>query len=515
MRPLGMEEITPEIRLAFEKQHAQEITRQQQQGLGRPIISCEFQGYRMVAVGGVLSYSKKWKTFHDFLFHYIQHVIGPDWGADEIAKPIEQRHPILQWYDEICRYQKETLQEHGRVTSVAAIGVVEAYLHLAYNLYLIAHNTINNKFNDRLQKRLIDRLKDEEAFPGAYHECYVFALLVRAGFEVEFENETDGSSKHCDFTVTCKKSDKKYSVEAKAIRREGAYGAKKNTAKGSLTKSIRNQLYDALEKPSKYPRLIFIETNLPDIVKSKEGQWMDTAVKAVVGAEALTIKGHPTEPAYVALTNHPHHYHLQAENFGRSAVFTGYKIDDFGHGKEFRQLRDMYYAKQKHIDVHRIIDSVKDHYDIPATFDGSLPSEAFHGGSQRITIGQRYFFEDVGENGLEATVTSATVNAQEKVFYVGTDNGYILTCPISDEELKDYEKHPDTYFGTYHLQGKKTEEPFELFECMLSNYKDTPKDRLLESMKGRPDFDQLKSLDQKELAVICCEGLVNAMVQKQ
>ncbi len=50
---------------------AKEKQREKQQGRGRPIISHESNGYRFVAVGSRLHYSKKWKTFHDFLFDYI------------------------------------------------------------------------------------------------------------------------------------------------------------------------------------------------------------------------------------------------------------------------------------------------------------------------------------------------------------------------------------------------------------------------------------------------------------
>ncbi|MGH7368268.1 MAG: SEC-C domain-containing protein [Candidatus Rokuibacteriota bacterium] len=51
---------------------ARELQRQQQQGLGRPIVSALFQGHRLVAVRGRLRFSKEWKTFHDFLMHYIK-----------------------------------------------------------------------------------------------------------------------------------------------------------------------------------------------------------------------------------------------------------------------------------------------------------------------------------------------------------------------------------------------------------------------------------------------------------
>ena len=39
--------------------------RQQQQGLGKSIISTVFQGCRIVAVGSKLFHSRTWKTFHD------------------------------------------------------------------------------------------------------------------------------------------------------------------------------------------------------------------------------------------------------------------------------------------------------------------------------------------------------------------------------------------------------------------------------------------------------------------
>src|SRR5947199_10373148 len=39
--------------------------------------------------------------------------------------------------------------------------------------------------------------------------------LVRAGFDLEFEDETDSSRTHCEFTATFPSTGKKFSVEAK------------------------------------------------------------------------------------------------------------------------------------------------------------------------------------------------------------------------------------------------------------------------------------------------------------
>ena len=511
---LRQNKIPPEVLAAFERHKAQELIRTQQQGLGNPIVSFESHGYRLVAVGNTMHWSKDWKTFHDFLMYYIKKAMQDgDWGNKEIAKPYVQRHPILQWYDQICRYQLETIKEPGKVSSAPMIGVVEGYIHLAYNLYLLGHNTVKNNFSEKLQKRLIDRLKNQENFPGAYYESYVSALLIRAGYEVEFANEIEGKTKLCDFNITSKTSGKKFTVEAKAIHRDGALGAQQNTTQADLRQSIRNQLYDALSKPSEYPRIIFIEVNLPDIVTKDDRKWIDMAVDAVREAENLTIKKSPSDSAYVFLTNHPHHYYPNDTSKGRAAVPAGYKICDFGFGSQFSSLREMYYAKQKHINVHDILESMQTHYDIPPTFDGSLPSEVFNKNPERLIIGETYFFEDIGEGGLIATVTSATVNKAEKIIYIGTDKGQILTRPISDTELADYEKHPDAFFGVIHPQGKNIEEPFELFEWMLSSYAKTPKEKLLEFMKERSDINQLKSMSQQELAIAYCEGCVYSLLQ--
>ncbi|MGQ0666963.1 MAG: SEC-C metal-binding domain-containing protein [Nitrospiraceae bacterium] len=82
----------------LEQQRAKEIQRQHQQGLGRPIISVEFQSYRFVAVGSKVHYGK-WKTFHDFLGNYIKSSLGGEWGNTELRKPLAERHPILKWYE--------------------------------------------------------------------------------------------------------------------------------------------------------------------------------------------------------------------------------------------------------------------------------------------------------------------------------------------------------------------------------------------------------------------------------
>ena len=77
----------------------------------RPADYCRpLNDHQIVAVGKTIHWSKKAKTFVDFLGEYIKHKIGGEWGKAELAKPLTERHPLMQWYDAYCRYQMATIQ---------------------------------------------------------------------------------------------------------------------------------------------------------------------------------------------------------------------------------------------------------------------------------------------------------------------------------------------------------------------------------------------------------------------
>ena len=71
-------EIPEEVLRLFREHERAERERATRYGDIRPQISMEFQGYRMVAVGNRLHYSKKWKFFPDFLLDHVPAVFGKD-----------------------------------------------------------------------------------------------------------------------------------------------------------------------------------------------------------------------------------------------------------------------------------------------------------------------------------------------------------------------------------------------------------------------------------------------------
>ena len=91
------------------------------------------------------------------------------------------------------------------------------YFTFAYDLFTVQDN-------GRLDARLIERLKNCDQFQGARHELFAEATCLRAGFSIEHEDETDGLTRHAEFTATHKASGQRVSVEAKSKHRP-AYSA--------------------------------------------------------------------------------------------------------------------------------------------------------------------------------------------------------------------------------------------------------------------------------------------------
>lgn len=204
---------------------AARIQRERQQGLGKPIISANLKGERFVAVKNRLFHSERFKTFHDFLVRYAMTALGPAWGTTELRKREPERHPIALWYQALCRHQRKYMGGSGKVASIPYSGGTAAFMHLAYDLYSLDHNA-------ELQERLLTRLRNPQGFPGARYETYVAAVFIRAGFDLVFENEQDGSTTHCEFTA------------ARATRspwRQSAARARGSGSAGCSTMRFRNR----------------------------------------------------------------------------------------------------------------------------------------------------------------------------------------------------------------------------------------------------------------------------------
>ncbi|NTU49657.1 MAG: hypothetical protein HGA87_01955 [Desulfobulbaceae bacterium] len=439
---------------------------------------------------------ERWKTFHDFLFAYIKIIFGKEWGEAELKKPEQEQHPIIQWHLKSSRYMQEHKESGREIQSTPMIGAISAWLSLSYNLFLLEHNLA-------VQDRIIQRLKNKQQFQGALYETYVAAIFIRAGFKIEMEDESDPNTSHGEFVAVASQSEAKYSIEAKA----------RQPFKDNI--GIWKQLKKALDKNVTHKRVVFIDVNIPKMI-DKMGE-IEQQLKDIESLQDAEWKNSP--PAYVFITNHAFVYDLEGVQFERMGFAYGFKIDYFKGNTEYASLRDARIARDKHMDMVRLIKSTREQNEIPVTFDGDIPEFAFNKElkEKRLLIGNKYLIP--AKDGKEAVgiLESATILENEKLAYGsylfedGTRG--ICTCPVTDDEISAYKKYPDTFFGVHRHQGGKTEDPLELFDFFHETYKKTPREKLLEFMKNWPNINEIKKLSDDELSITYCEGLVYSILR--
>ncbi len=241
------------------EQQRQEQERQRRYGLVRPEIAGDFKGYKFVAIGSTLLYmpSDRCRFFTDVLLAYVPQLFGREWFEGEIAKPPDERHPVMQWRIKGMNYMNAQPRLPDGSYAALPTGPLFAYLTFAYDLYVVAHNA-------RLDARLVDRLKQVDQFQGARHELFAEATCLRAGFQIEHENENDRSSRHAEFTAKHLATGQMISVEAKSKHRPGVLGqAGVPEPNNAVNLRFGYLLNDAVSKNPPHPLVVFLDMNMP------------------------------------------------------------------------------------------------------------------------------------------------------------------------------------------------------------------------------------------------------------
>lgn len=493
MEPAKSEQQWHDPSRVFQLMEAKEYQRKQQQGLGRPIIATDFQGHKIVAVGRELFTAKNVKTVPDFLDHYIRHVLDEDWWDGELKKEFQDRHPILQWHGIWLQNRSKNAQRTGDIISSPEIGASMSFYGLANNLYLIQHNV-------EVQQELIRRLKlaDKSNFHGALYETYVVAYFIKAGFDIKFEDELDRTTSHCEFTATHKITKRKFSVEAKTIQ----YHEKSRP-------KIIPKLRGALKKEADHERIVFIDVGRSAQTFDGSKRLLLNAVEQLNELETSPkLQGETLPPAYVIITNHSFWHDLQGRDCHFAGMSEGFKISTFK--ADYRDsVKNALIERERHKEVFELLESMQKHQGVPSTFDGENPETAFHpdGKNPPLIIGNKYRVPwDEGEE--IATLTQAEVMQSKKivmgVYEVEGKGVKMISCPISDTELTAYKRHPDTFFGKVEPKGS-LKSPLDFYDWAYSIHKNSTKENLLKFMKDWPDYKEMGTLSQEELAKLYCE----------
>lgn len=494
--------------LELRRHEAKEHRRRLMQGLGRPIISLESHGYRLVAVGNEVLWSKKWGTFTDFLFDYVKHAFTVPWGQRELAKREAEQHPLLDWGRRIDAFRKgHAHTRQGKFYSAPRTGVVRAVLGLAYDLYLCAHNI-------ELPALLMTRLRNAKTFEGALYEAYVIGTFAKAGFAIEFEDESDSTVSHCEFTATHKETGRKFSVEAKAVA-----STSRRAGHSTEPARVRNLLYQALRKKAAHDRIIFIELNRTQTISANgEPDWVKAVTNDLTSAEAeLTIRGEPAPKAYLFVTNRAYMHALDEPDCGEAGIVHGFKIPEFPQGRGCASMLEVVEARDRHIEPHWLLKAMQSRQEIPSTFDDRFPEEVFAIGEQQppLRIGDTYLVPDGSGQDAPGVLEDGCVLDTERTAYgiyrLASGQRIIVTAPLSDAELAIYRRSPDTFFGIVKNVGGVIKQPIDGYDFSYEVYSRTSKEKLLEFMVNWPDIKTLRSLPQADLAKIYCARLAEGM----
>ena len=479
----------------IERHKAKEKNRTTIQGLGRPIVTCEMDdGYRMVAVSNKVFYSKNWKTFIDFLQHFLVNQLDKEWLQAESQQKSKDKHPIIIWFEKTREFSNSAQKNQDDVFNAHPIGAMRSLINLAYDLYLCAHNW-------QIPPVLIKRIKNSDLFEGAIYEAFVIGCFAKAGFEIEFEDESKGTKKPCEFIATHLSSGKKFCVEAKAINGKSAAAHK-----GSI--KLHRKISHALKKDAEHPRIVFIELSQPNST-NKAGQptWAKTAISEIEKAENDPRQNLPS--AFLFLTNRPYIHNLNEKAENEAFCSTGFKICDFPPGRDGMTFVETIESRDKHREIYDLMITINTHTKIPSFFDEKFAEEReIPSDVSRLLIGETYSIP-TGNGGEELGVLmEATVmEVQKEVFGVyRVSSGQQLMCsvPISDAELRLYKRSPETFFGVVKNVGKQIESPFDAYDFLANSYLKSSRENLLKWMKDWPNRDDFKKLDRAGLAKYYC-----------
>lgn len=510
-----------DIERARKEAQARQRRRKQQQGLGRPIIAGQVAGQRVVAVGKRLYHSTKWNTFHDFLRDYLLGSLGPDWANAEQAKPVALRHPIMKWYASAIEQSKAMQRADGTMISGPMTGAIRAFMNLAYNIYLIAHHGKGQEMADIYLRRLRSARSDD--FTGALFETYAAAAFLKAGFQLDYLETKRRSTTCVEFNATWPTNGQRFSVEVKSRVRDNEKQALDEEADETKRLRIGAKLVKALSKQADFERVVMIEINVPDRLTDTDTLqgWAAAAVSQIRGNETATkADGSLFPPAYVFVTNHTFHHDLSSVDSGINVIADGFRIPDFGPEVQYRGYAEILAAREKHSAMMALIASIKTHYEIPSTFDGEMPGSLTASDEvSPLKIGGRYLIPDEDGSEVEGQLESATVLQSEKLAYgiykLRDGRRVIATSPLTPEELNDYNRYPDTFFGNVVPKVESPRTFVDKCDFLFKTYQHSTREKLLEFMAKAIDFEHLQTLPQRDLAIIYCERMAHAIMMDE
>ncbi len=323
-KPFGISQ--PELAEAFKKIQDDQIRRREYLhsfGIYIDFVQpIQFQGKKVWALGNrIYAVSAPHQTFHEFIVYTVlRHELGDDWLQSEFKKPEENMHFIARCcikFDEFnARASRDSTFRVGEnLWRANADGWTLSLLSLAFDIASLAHSAPVRSGQAEGLKKLIERLKDKDAYQGARYEITVAAIFARMGFVLEYYDDQNTKYKHGEFIATHPLSRFRLVVEAKSRHRTGVlHQPGLIDEKEHLKGDVRPLLNRAIAKETDgLPLLIFIDVNSPSTGKeTMDEKWSRDIVKSL-GKDPMPTPENPDPYSGICFTNYSYHYQTENE----------------------------------------------------------------------------------------------------------------------------------------------------------------------------------------------------------
>lgn len=496
MPDLDQKEFELAAHAALRAHEASEIVRQYQQGFGRPIISTEMNGFRLVAVGKAMKWSKGWRFFTDFLIDHLKDVIGRPWAAQTLreGKP----HPIFAWLKTMSEIAAANRSANKNSFQSSCKGHLGALWRLGYALYLIEHN-------DQLDMKIVKRLRNPRTFRATYHETQIASAFAVSGFKIKMAEIGRTSTSAPEFWAT-RDGQLRYAVEAKCKDHwNHSPDIESDEFKSELRQWIRDQLYNASKKKLHNAVYCFELSLFADLDHAQWKYVYDYIEEILKEAEELSIKGENPFPAYVIVTNNSDVLGHQEFNANRTAMLFGFCMKDWFRNGTQVEIEKAFDAHDKHHDMNNIFKCLEEIDEIPQSFDGT-PIIFGENGEQiqfDVRLGTKIEYPDAQGLPRHGTIYDITSASNEAWLCVESEGQHhIVKMPLSQQEIEAVRKYGDAIFGKpVKKQSDMKGNPFKFYDWIMSVYANYDRDALLVQIKDHREFDEFSKLATKELRI--------------
>lgn len=276
------------------------------------VPSVVFNGVRVRTLFDTLHFRPPHETFHEFLLRVIQWTLGETWWKHQLAASVDSRHAVVSWYLQYCEFTRNrtsdaTVQSDGVTHRSRATGPLWALLTLGYDLFCL-------QVKRELPNFVVERLRSRASFQGMRYELTAAAILLRAGFQLEYLDERQIKEKHGEFLARHASSGQQFVVEAKTRVRSGVLHSAGTFEYKRDVRGLEDLVRNALKKrPVDTPFVIFLDVNFPPSpdVPVLEKAWIND-IKGVLSLLGTPTADTPDRFSLLVVTNFA--YHLGAED---------------------------------------------------------------------------------------------------------------------------------------------------------------------------------------------------------